>query len=79
MNLFNLKKQTTNDMKTRLSQWYEEMTAEMTEQELAAGICNGDVDCPEWLAYSPTTAIGFAIWDNEVSDGTTKLIDLETE
>jgi hypothetical protein len=55
------------------------MTAEMTEQELAAGICNGDVDCPEWLAYSPTTAIGFAIWDNEVSDGTTKLIDLETE
>ena len=66
-------------MKTRLSQWYEEMTAKMTEQELAAGICNGNVDCPEWLAYSPTTAIGFAIWDNEVSDGTTKLIALETE
>jgi hypothetical protein len=66
-------------MKSRLAKFYEEMTAEITERELAEGISNGDIDCPGWLAYSPTTAIGFAIWDNEVSDGTTKLINLDVE
>ena len=53
------------------------MTSQMTEKELAEGICNGDINIPLWLAYSPTTLIGFAIWDNESSDGTTNLIDLE--
>lgn len=63
----------------RLINWYNKKMSELSsERELAAGITNGDIDTPEWLAYSPTTGIGFAIWDNEKSDGTTGLIDLDT-
>lgn len=64
-------------MKSRLSQWYQDRISEMSEKELAECICNGDIITPEWLAYSPTTSIGFAIWDNEVSDGSMRLINLE--
>lgn len=65
-------------MKSRLWLWYTEMTQSMTEYELAAAIHNGSIKTPEWLAYSPTTAIGFAIWDAEVSNGIANLIDLNT-
>lgn len=64
-------------MKSRLAAWYDEKVSKMTEKELAAGIQNGDINCPKWLAYSPSSAIGFAIWDNEVSDGTNHLINID--
>lgn len=65
-------------METRLKKWYRNMVAEMTEAEIAAGLSNGEIEAPEWLSWGFTT-IGFAIWDNEVSDGHTGLIELETD
>lgn len=64
-------------MKSRLWQWYETMSEQFTDYEISAGLHNGDFIAPDWLAYSLTSAIGFVIWDTDVSDGTTNLINLE--
>ena len=67
-------------MKTRLRKWYDSLIAEgLTDYEIICGIGNGDIDRPKWLAYSPCTGLGHAIWDNEQSDGSIGLIDLNAE
>jgi hypothetical protein len=63
-------------MQSRLSKWYSEVSESITDTKIAAGLQNGEIIAPKWLSYSPTTAIGFAVWDNEISNGTTKLIQL---
>ena len=66
-------------MSKRLTDWTKELTdAGMSEYEIAAGLDNGDVERPEWLASNPCTAIGYAIWDNEESSGQDHLYNLDT-
>ena len=44
-------------MSKRLTDWTKELTdAGMSEYEIAAGLDNGDVERPEWLASNPCTA-----------------------
>jgi hypothetical protein len=62
-------------MSSRLTAWVKSQNC--SEYELACGLNNGEIECPEWLSTG-YTAIGFAIWDNEESDGTTHLYDLDT-
>lgn len=66
-------------MSKRLTSLLKELKAEgMSEYEIAAGLDNGDIERPEWLASSPSTAIGYAIWDNEESSGQDHLYNLDT-
>ena len=64
-------------MSKRLVDWIEELG--ISDYEIACGLDNGDVERPEWLASSPCTGIGYAIWDNEESDGSTHLYNLNLD
>lgn len=66
-------------MGKRLNEWIKEYREQMEEHEIAAGLGNGEIEIPGWLSYSPCTGIGFAIWDNEESDGTHALYNLDTD
>lgn len=48
----------------RLNAYINEMKNYMTEQELAAGLGNGDIDKPEWLSSAESTD-HVKLWDNE--------------
>jgi hypothetical protein len=45
--------------------------------ESLAGLQNGDIDCPEWLAIGTKCGLGWCAWDTDESDGTTKLYSFE--
>lgn len=64
-------------MKTRLLQWYEEMTAIMTESELISNMLNGDIKPPEWLTYRMSAEFGFTIYDKYVLEECIELVDLD--
>ena len=62
----------------RINNWYNELVSEgATDYEIAAGLQNGDIEKPEWLAFSPSTSAWFAIWDTAETDGSTALIVLD--
>lgn len=48
----------------RLNEYINKMLEDMTEQELAAALGNGDIDRPEWLSGSESTD-HVKLWDNE--------------
>lgn len=65
-------------MSSRLEKWVTELIEDgLSEYEIAYGIDNGDINIPEWLSSSPCTNIGYAIWDNEESDGRCRLYNLD--
>jgi hypothetical protein len=67
-------------MSKRLTSWVNELKNDgMSEYEIAAGLDNGDLECPEWLGSSPCTGIGYAIWDTSESDGSTHLYSLDVD
>ena len=66
-------------MSKRLTDWAKKLKKTgLSECEIAAGLDNGDLERPEWLASSPCTAIGYAIWDNAESSGQDHLYTLDT-
>lgn len=66
-------------MSKRLKNWVKELQTQLSDYEIAAGIENGDIDCPPWLAYSPCTSVGFAVWDTNESDGGLGLYSLNAK
>ena len=64
---------------TRLIGWVKEQKdAGLSEYDIACGLDNGDVERPEWLASSPCTGVGYAIWDTAESSGQDHLYNLDT-
>jgi len=57
--------------------YYKKLKKEMTDYDIMCGLDNGDIQPPEWLAWSPCTYIGYAMWDTRRSDGTMFLLALE--
>jgi hypothetical protein len=48
----------------RLQSWLQGTLVDVTEAELAAGLCNGDIETPDWLTVSEDIN-GIKIWDGE--------------
>ena len=66
-------------MSKRLSDWVKQaIKATGSEYAVACGLDNGDVERPEWLASSPSTGIGYTIWDTDESSGQDHLYNLDT-
>ena len=56
-----------SDSRNRIETFYDDLIAENSEAEIAAGLGNGDIDRPEWMGYSEGTD-GLKIWDTEDSN-----------
>jgi hypothetical protein len=66
-------------MSKRLNDWVKQAIEDTgSEYAIACGLDNGDVERPEWLASSPCTGIGYAIWDTDESSGQDHLYNLDT-
>jgi len=50
-------------MENRLENFISELREEMTDNEIAAGLGNGDIDAPEWASISEDTD-HLKIWDS---------------
>jgi hypothetical protein len=66
-------------MSARLTTWVRESVQDCgSEYEIACALDSGDIDRPDWLASSPCTAVGYALWDTAESSGQDHLYTLDT-
>ena len=55
-------------MSERLENWLNELRNELTDEQIAAGLGNGDVKYPgKWLSMAESTD-HVKIWDNETNE-----------
>lgn len=55
-------------MSIRLDKWLDELRGDVTDNDIAAGLGNGDIDCPgEWLSIAESTDHA-KIWGNETEE-----------
>lgn len=54
-------------MKTRIEVFLNELRQECSDNEIAAGFGNGDIELPEWISKSEDTD-HVKIWDSEDGD-----------
>jgi hypothetical protein len=53
---------------TRVKDFYQDLQrAELADHEICAGLGNGDIEKPDWLAVSESTD-HLIIWDSEEGD-----------
>lgn len=59
-------------MKARIETFFENLKLEMSENEIAAGLGNGDIEKPEWLCISESTD-HLKVWDGEDGMSSTQM------
>ena len=60
-----------------IEDWLADLRESLYDGEIVAGLENGDVQCPDWISYTPCTALGFAVCDNRIPYTSIHYLDAE--